>query len=334
MSAVSEYIGNIKDAVTSIFEGMAVTASHFMRKPYTVQYPDRMPVRVQDTLPFRYRGILEVDLEICTGCLACERACPIDCIVIVVDKDPQTRQMLLSQFDIDIAKCMYCGLCSEPCPTGSIHHTTEFEGADYSLESLIRRFVKDPVMAYKPKKGPETDPQIAPILFRGLNYLSEYQVSGEPKPIDAPAVAITRTVLPPLDVEVVAGDKHSKIHPGSNTTKLEITNDESSAATLAVASNAAERERITDAPQASYPLLAQHMNVQGSVVLQAIIGADGIIQDLHVLSGPAILSSAAQQAVRAVAQFDVEIPPRSATLHIHISHAPAGRKVRHFRRDR
>ncbi len=65
--------------------------------------------------------------------------------------------MLLSQFDIDIAKCMYCGLCSEPCPTGSIHHTTEFEGADYSLESLIRRFVKDPVIAYKPKKGPETD---------------------------------------------------------------------------------------------------------------------------------------------------------------------------------
>ena len=117
MGAVSEYVTNIKDAVTSIFEGMAVTASHFMRKPYTVQYPDRMPVRVQDTLPFRYRGILEVDLEICTGCLACERACPIDCITIVAEKDPQTRQLLLSQFDIDIAKCMYCGLCSEPCPT-------------------------------------------------------------------------------------------------------------------------------------------------------------------------------------------------------------------------
>jgi TonB family protein len=124
------------------------------------------------------------------------------------------------------------------------------------------------------------------------------QTSAELQPAAAPAVTATRTVLPPLDVEVVAGDKHSKIHPGSNTTKLEITNDESSAATLAVASNAAERERITDAPQASYPLLAQHMNVQGSVVLQAIIGADGIIQDLHVLSGPAILSSAAQQAVR------------------------------------
>jgi NADH-quinone oxidoreductase subunit I len=179
MGATGKYLRDAKDAILSIFEGMAVTASHFVRKPYTIQYPDRIPVRVQDTLPFRYRGILEVDLEICTGCLACERACPIDCIVITAEKDPQTRQMTLSQFDIDIIKCMYCGLCSEPCPTGSIHHTTEFEGADFSTESMIRRFVKDPVLAYKPKKGPETDPRIAPILNRGLHYLREYAVSGE-----------------------------------------------------------------------------------------------------------------------------------------------------------
>ena len=185
MNAVGEYIQNIRQTVSTIFEGMAVTASHFMRKPYTVQYPDRMPVRVQDTLPFRYRGILEVDLEICTGCLACERACPIDCIVISAHKDPKTKTMTLSQFDIDIAKCMYCGLCSEPCPTGSIHHTTEFEGADYSLESLIRRFVKEPVEAYKPKKGPETDPRILPILNRGLRYLSEYSVANAGESADA-----------------------------------------------------------------------------------------------------------------------------------------------------
>ncbi|MDO8433607.1 MAG: NADH-quinone oxidoreductase subunit I [Candidatus Binatus sp.] len=181
MTGVSAYVQNIKQTVSTIFEGMAITASHFMRKPYTVQYPDRMAVRVQDTLPFRYRGILEVDLEICTGCLACERACPIDCITIVADKDPVTKQLLLSQFDIDIAKCMYCGLCSEPCPTGSIHHTTEFEGADYSLESLIRRFVKDPVIAYKPKKGPETDPRIAPILNRGMAYLDQWAIPGSDK---------------------------------------------------------------------------------------------------------------------------------------------------------
>ena len=116
------YIRNIRDAAVTIADGMAVTASHMLRKPYTIQYPDRLPdgVRVQDTLPFRYRGMLEVDLEICTACLACERACPIDCIVIDAQKDKAAGGLVMTRFDIDMAKCMYCGLCSEPCPTGAI----------------------------------------------------------------------------------------------------------------------------------------------------------------------------------------------------------------------
>lgn len=40
------------------------------------------------------------------------------------------------------------------------------------------------------------------------------------------------------------------------------------------------------------------MRVQGSVVLQAVVGTDGNIEDLRVISGPAILATAAQQAVR------------------------------------
>jgi formate hydrogenlyase subunit 6/NADH:ubiquinone oxidoreductase subunit I len=178
----SGYFGRIANACLTIFDGMAVTFSHFVRRPTTVQYPDRMALRVQDTLPFRYRGILEVDLEICTGCLACERACPIDCIVIDAKKDPQTKEMVLARFDIDMAKCMYCGLCSEPCPTGSIHHTPEFEGADYSLESLVRRFVKEPVVAYKPKKGAEVDPALQPLLERGLRYVEEFAAPETKKP--------------------------------------------------------------------------------------------------------------------------------------------------------
>src|SRR6266568_9264357 len=173
-TGMRRYFQNIKEAIGTIFEGMSVTFSHFMRKPYTIQYPDRVPVRVQDTLPFRYRGILEVDLEICTACLACERACPIDCIVIDAEKDKAAGGLVMTRFDIDLAKCMYCGLCSEPCPTGSIHHTPEFEGADYSLESMVRKFVKAPVLAYRPKKGGETDPEIAPILARGMRYVAEF----------------------------------------------------------------------------------------------------------------------------------------------------------------
>ncbi|HTW56644.1 MAG TPA: energy transducer TonB [Terriglobales bacterium] len=120
---------------------------------------------------------------------------------------------------------------------------------------------------------------------------------------DSSAVTATRTVLPPLDVEVVAGDSHRTLHPGSNATNVEITKPGSSAsaAPFAPASSAAEREPISagaGSHEANYPLLAQHMNVEGSVVLQALISTDGVIENLHVLSGPAILATAAQQAVR------------------------------------
>ena len=118
--------------------------------------------------------------------------------------------------------------------------------------------------------------------------------STQPKSAGAPTVTATRTVLPPLNVEVVAGNAHPMIHP---TSKIEITN---AAPNVAAVTDAAGRERISAeaAPQASYPLLAQHMNVQGSVVLKAVIGPDGIIEELHVVSGPAILAAAAEQAVR------------------------------------
>lgn len=128
---------------------------------------------------------------------------------------------------------------------------------------------------------------------------------------DSPVVATTRAALPPLDVEVVAGDNHRSVHPGSNVAKVEIPNDSShvAAATTSAVSlttNAAEHERLSggtfpelrQSVEATYPLLGQHMRVQGSVVLQAVVGVDGAIEDLRVLSGPAILTSAAQQAVR------------------------------------
>lgn len=128
-----------------------------------------------------------------------------------------------------------------------------------------------------------------------------------------------RTVLPALEVEVVAGDTHRTVRPGTNSVRVDlqggsppqavsVPSSASSAADTAagVTSNAAERVQISaDAAEVvsqpvrpSYPLLARQMKVQGSVILQALIGRDGTIQDLHVLSGPPILASAAQEAVK------------------------------------
>jgi periplasmic protein TonB len=49
--------------------------------------------------------------------------------------------------------------------------------------------------------------------------------------------------------------------------------------------------------QPEYPPLAREVGVQGTVVLSAIIGKDGTIENLHVLSGHPMLVRAALDAV-------------------------------------
>jgi formate hydrogenlyase subunit 6/NADH:ubiquinone oxidoreductase subunit I len=158
------YFGKIGVAARTVSEGLAVTLAQYFRRPTTVQYPDRTRVPVVDSLPERYRGFLEVDMDICTACKACERDCPIN--VIAIDVEKRGNERVMTRFDIDMGKCMYCGICVESCPvpaqapgdaepTKCIRMTREFEGATSEFSSLTFRFVKpgDPVAAYKPTKG-------------------------------------------------------------------------------------------------------------------------------------------------------------------------------------
>ena len=171
--AEESYFGGIKRAAWSVLEGMAVTFSYLRRPPITVQYPDRTPEPVSDTLPERYRGLLEVDVLTCTGCQACERACPIGVIRIELGKEGKIR--FLTRFDIDLGKCMYCGFCVEACPvdaqspgdrevTHAIRFTREFEGTQPDVTMLTYRYVQpgDKVVVAKAKKG-----QATPTVARG-----------------------------------------------------------------------------------------------------------------------------------------------------------------------
>jgi periplasmic protein TonB len=47
-----------------------------------------------------------------------------------------------------------------------------------------------------------------------------------------------------------------------------------------------------------YPTLARQARIQGTVVLQAVIGKDGTVQNLHVVSGHPMLTQAAIEAVK------------------------------------
>lgn len=141
---LAEYFDSIQRTAKTTLEGMAVTFSHLFREPITVQYPDRMDRPMTELLPERYRGFLEVQMDICTGCKRCERSCPIECIAIDLVKHPETKKQAMARFDIDMGKCMYCGLCVEAClaeSTGAIRHTREFEGASTSLDGLVFRFI-------------------------------------------------------------------------------------------------------------------------------------------------------------------------------------------------
>jgi formate hydrogenlyase subunit 6/NADH:ubiquinone oxidoreductase subunit I len=174
------YLKNIFETVLTIFEGLSITFSHLMRRPTTIQYPDRIDRPVQETLPKRYRGHLEVDMEICTNCKACERECPITCIAITDSEEPDKKRWM-TQFDIDLAKCMYCGICAEVCPTGSIRHSREFEGASFDPGAMVRRFVLDgaPVPPFKPKKGGEIDPELAKKVEIGKEFMDLFAQPGK-----------------------------------------------------------------------------------------------------------------------------------------------------------
>ena len=123
------------------------------------------------------------------------------------------------------------------------------------------------------------------------------------------AASTQRTALPPLQVEVVAGNRHISVPPKSNAIHLDLGADAaSSAAKPAASSVVTAADRVQLSPQAAqsvsksvppdYPLLARQMRVQGAVSLQALISRDGTIQELQILSGPTILAAAAREAVR------------------------------------
>jgi TonB family protein len=134
---------------------------------------------------------------------------------------------------------------------------------------------------------------------------------------EAPVAPPARpAVLPPLRIEVVAGDRNQPVRAGSPSVKVDMqpgnlipsaAASPTETASSTSVTNAGERVQMSaDSRQAlagravrpEYPLLARQMKVQGEVPLMASIATDGHVQGLQVLGGPAILADAAQEAVK------------------------------------
>ncbi|HEX6883675.1 MAG TPA: NADH-quinone oxidoreductase subunit I [Planctomycetota bacterium] len=130
MSAATRYVKNVFDALKTTLVGMRITGKYLLQKPITVQYPDeRLPI------PNRYRGIHYLEQEKCIECLACARACPIDCIEM--DAVRHGKELEWISFTLDYQKCMFCELCVYPCPKDCIHMGTEFAFVSYDRSEFV-----------------------------------------------------------------------------------------------------------------------------------------------------------------------------------------------------
>ena len=148
-----------------MLKSMAITFQTMLRKPVTIEYPAK-----HREVPQRDRAfpILLWDKDVvepfCTGCHACERACPVECMTVTMKDNPlhaedkSKRRKIVDEFWIDYGRCMRCNICVEVCNFEAIamnntwagHELSKFDRNDLVLDltQLLAQHKQDKIDAW------------------------------------------------------------------------------------------------------------------------------------------------------------------------------------------
>ena len=140
---IVDYIKDVYNGVASLLKGMRLTGYYFVhpKEIITQEYPE-----VKQVLPERFKGEVvmrhtENNEHRCTGCTACELACPNATIKIVTrfDVTPDgKKKKALDVFVYHLELCTMCNLCIVACPTDAIKMAQTFEHSVYDRTELTK----------------------------------------------------------------------------------------------------------------------------------------------------------------------------------------------------
>ena len=126
--------------MVGFLEGLLVTLKTALRKPVTHQYPE--PDK-RHQVALRYMGFPallwdgDVPEPYCTGCMVCVRACPTQCMSAQMTDNPKfeaeesRRRKIIETFEINLGRCILCGICVDVCNFDAIEMSHEHELSKY-----------------------------------------------------------------------------------------------------------------------------------------------------------------------------------------------------------